>query len=714
MLPLHSQVRNKYVSFMNGMRQLKQFRYLFGIMLATGVALSAVSCTQDDVIQDSRSLVETDKVAFGILKNATWDDPDITDTQTKGESVTVSTLNKFNVLANITGSDNTTSLFFKQGYTKNGSDWTAQNIYYWPGSNWTMDFYATNAEINDDATITHTIKNSMKDQEDIVVAKQQNVKGDYNQVVGLSFDHILTAVSFKIGSIPYGNIKSIKFENVYTSGVYDMTKTKGQGWSYSTNKGNCEFTPPGTGISPSDLKTGGTPLGKGQYFFMIPQTLGDSALVVIEFADGDKEKDFTLTKNLSTQQWKEGESVVYTMNIYSFDYEDGLEIVDAHYVMPVLTLSTTGFSDDADWQIEVSSDVNTKADGETPSIQFEDDVNSLVSEGYWTDRYKNEDGSYGLSARGSSTIDMKGNADGKKIRVFIPENNSEKDRNIYLSYKKDGVLISQDTIIQKCPVWKGDYGWEVDDEGTKGTYGFSWDRKVSYVYVYSAGEYNTTKHNSYSSYVKSFQTLYDSTGVFTTLGSFVYERFLGYPSYRYYMTIDYSKASTVQSYDLSSGLNNTKILYSYNGGSKAAELETVLKTTKKTENGKTAEEAFANGKNSNYSGKGLGESGNSLENVSSSALSVILKKNKYNILKKEDTVADDESNNTFVSYLPVINEADIVWYLPAVNQNSLPDDASGNYWSSTAVSGGTQAYLIGGVAQSRTSEYEIRAVRNKN
>jgi hypothetical protein len=302
--------------------------------------------------------------------------------------------------------------------------------------------------------------------------------------------------------------------------------------------------------------------------------------------------------------------------------------------------------------------------------------------------------------------------------VFIPENNTENDRNIYINYRtKTGYLIRRDTLVQKCPIWKGDYGWETDDESNTGAYGFSWDRKVSYVYRYSA--YRTlrsdrTKREQYRNYVTSFQEAYDKDKRFTTIDSLTYNVVF----YRYYITIDYSKASTVEAYDVASGLLNTKALYSYNGGSNAAVLETVLKTTKKTENGKTNQVAFANGSDDEYN---LEESGNDFASIESSALSVVLKKNKYNIKKEETTIVTNDSNDnnktiTIVntSYSPVLKEADIVWYLPAVNQSDMPSDASGTYWSSTAASGGKQSYLVGGTIQDRNNIHKIRAVRSKN
>jgi hypothetical protein len=652
------------------MNEMRQIKHLFGIMLTMGIALSVVSCAKDYASQDDQSFAETDKVTFGIIKSATWDDPDVIETQTKGTSLNVSALNKFNVLANITGFDKKTLFFFKQGYTKSGSDWTSENIYYWPGSNWKIDFYATNAEIKDDATIEHAIVNKMVDQKDIIVAKQQNVEGDYNKVVGLSFDHILTAVSFKIGSIPYGNIKAIRFENIYTSGVYDMTQTKGKGWSYPGNKiGGCEFTPGGTGLSPDDLHEGDLPLGEGQYFFMIPQTLGDSAKVVIEFADGNKEKNFTLTKNLSGQEWEEGESVTYTMNIYSFDYEDGLEIVDAHYVMPVLKLSTSGFSDDSEWQIEVSADVNTKSAGETPSIQLESDVNPLVPKGYWTDTYTND----GSSARGSSTIRLKGNVSKKELRVFIPENISDKDRNIYLSYKKDGVLISQDTIIQKCPAWNNGIGVErIEDEDYQ--WGFNWDSSMKITYKMPSGFVAGVYHVLF--------LIFEDTSYLDDNGNAWFGTWK--------VTVDFSKIpklTTATSTD--DGLTNTWDIYTFEGVNDASTIMSQLED-----------------------GWGGVPDKTLPTNPSEFAAWACARKNSY---KVTINTKDDEK-----MYTPVLEQEDLKWYLPAKEEAKyMTDDTmSGDYWTSTAITDpGTTSYRykVGGdtAGEDRNEFLHVRAVRKK-
>ena len=94
----------------------------------------------------------------------------------------------------------------------------------------------------------------------------------------------------------------------------------------------------------------------------------------------------------------------------------------------------------------------------------------------------------------------------------------------------------------------------------------------------------------------------------------------------------------------------------------------------------------------------------------SDALGEILKKNRYNLVKMTEA-------GLGVSYSPLINASDIVWYFPAVDEfNSTatvvtPIDKNG--WSSTAVSGATNALLGNGTSVDRNTKATIRARRTR-
>lgn len=86
-------------------------------------------------------------------------------------------------------------------------------------------------------------------------------------------------------------------------------------------------------------------------------------------------------------------------------------------------------------------------------------------------------------------------------------------------------------------------------------------------------------------------------------------------------------------------------------------------------------------------------------------------KNKYRV------ETQTQQGNTV--YRPVLDQANMVWYLPAQNEAAnMNDNLSGDYWTSTAITDlGTTAYkyTAGGSTSSenRNSAIHVRAVRQK-
>ena len=83
--------------------------------------------------------------------------------------------------------------------------WTTDNTYYWPGNGHTLQFYALTP---DDAGIrmpatpasthlsSYTVPQDVAEQRDILVATTEELSGNYNQAVPLTFEHICTAIKF--------------------------------------------------------------------------------------------------------------------------------------------------------------------------------------------------------------------------------------------------------------------------------------------------------------------------------------------------------------------------------------------------------------------------------------------------------------------------------------------------------------------------------------
>ena len=92
--------------------------------------------------------------------------------------------------------------------------------------------------------------------------------------------------------------------------------------------------------------------------------------------------------------------------------------------------------------------------------------------------------------------------------------------------------------------------------------------------------------------------------------------------------------------------------------------------------------------------------------MQSGILNFVLKKNRYYLRR----VTNNETGA--VTTAPYLKEEDIVWYLPACGQfSSNTNINAANYWSSTAVDDGVNAYLGSGTDK-RTNRHKVIAVRN--
>ena len=86
-------------------------------------------------------------------------------------------------------------------------------------------------------------------------------------------------------------------------------------------------------------------------------------------------------------------------------------------------------------------------------------------------------------------------------------------------------------------------------------------------------------------------------------------------------------------------------------------------------------------------------------------------KNKYRV--------ETKNNSEGTIYRPVLDQANMVWYLPAQNEAvNMNDNLSGDYWTSTAITNpGTTAYkyTVGGSTspEERNKAIHVRAVRQK-
>ena len=643
--------------------------------------------------------------------------------------------------------DNVSSEFFSNLKFSKGSGnvFSSENTYYWPGSG-TLDFvavantpagnYFTHQMSSDGTkleTFTYTVPAAATQQNDIIVATAKGVAGNNNASVPLSFKHIMSAVNVKIGKVVKGEIRSITFKNVYNKGEYLVEQ--GVWVVDKTSVGDFTVTMEDGKFVSSGTDAEGTPVNTTEGTFMfIPQNPGDNAEMVIEFldsntghlySDDDTKNPYkpALRGSIADDNWDKNKTVNYMLSIdesFTLTIEPVGKKLDAHYVIGYANVTVEGIDN---WTIEVSSDISSD---EQITIQPEEEVNPLAKEGFWTDKVVDADGNVTTeSARGSSSWSGTGNVTNKLFYIFIPENVSDKDREISLTLRGTGdasTISTTKVLLQKYPNWtEGGFGWEVVDDAEAGKYGFKWTRKVIFEHKYGwtrwfsgNGTGSWYKRNTAAAYATSLITQYNASA-YATYGYFANNNLGGE---RMYIYIDYTKLNNLSTSNSSdNGFSNTIALFNQGGGAASQAFETAILTAEKTKEDEGYQNdplAFRNMDSVKDMDSGVTYTAdNGSLNDLSGILTYILKKNRYNL------------QTTFDGYTttlhPIISENDIKWYLPAYGQfqyftpdPNIAGDNKANYWSSTAVSGSSEAYIGDGTPKDRDLQYRVIAVRKND
>lgn len=170
------------------------------------------------------------------------------------------------------------------------------------------------------STLTYTVPSTPANQPDLMTARatdQQYTSGD--GTAALTFNHALCAIKFQTGTdIAGGTINSITFNNIYTSGTYNLDT---QTWS-STTSGNMSFT----GLSKTTTEgTSGTAILTGDNtLMMIPQTFdNNNQTITINFTVGGT--PHTLNYVLNGTSWGQGQCITYTITTEGLVWEYVLE-----------------------------------------------------------------------------------------------------------------------------------------------------------------------------------------------------------------------------------------------------------------------------------------------------------------------------------------------------------------------------------------------------
>lgn len=594
---------------------------------------------------------------------------------------------KFNVVAALKENGTIgTQLFMNETATKTNTNWVPAHTYYWPGSNRQLRFLAwapTDAVFQsvpnspNTTTLQYTTPAEAKNQRDLVAAATDFIDSPANNgtctPVSLNFKHLCTAVIIKTGeTMTAGTIKSVSLKGVKNSGTYDMVNSA---WTLTDSK--ADFT-----ISPNQATTSTTPngtdLNAGESTFMLlPQTLGADSKLEVEFHDNISGKDRILTASLNGAKWPMGKTVTYRLSItpeYELKFTSTPDIVDAHYDIIPIKVNTEYVQ--GNWTIKSNQ----------PWVTIKSALTTYEQSGYWlkaTGDYADYCGSEKVPVERQQTLDKTGNGE-TTLYLFVEENNSTKDRTVTLTLSINGVDFATADIVQKCPIWQGDIGWEVLEDDETFPFGFKWDRKVTY----QKKGFNFISGSIEAWWIK--QTFKKQPNNFWEwIASIFVPQTVPYVTVSnsgntVTFTVDYSEMDEISAISTDDGLENTWNLYSHVGGT-SFEGEKFI------------------------AGRGYTVTSQSGSNEIPKVFAALyaIKLNAFDVHK------GGEENK--ITYAITPEKTDINWYLPASNQFSGAVGLNGKHWSSTGIRDNSNAYTWDASPQStpRMDLHKVRAVRKK-
>lgn len=629
---------------------------------------------------------------------------------TRGEPVTTEAFyDNFHVL---TVKDQETSFFMNEDVTKIGNNWTMDNTYYWPGANHTLQFYAwapadaiTAPSSPENLTFEYTVPEEATEQQDLVVANESR-DGDFKQAVSLGFKHICTAVKFVVGEqMQAGTIKSVALKGVQNKGTYDMTN----GWTNIS--GTADFTQELNKGTTGNEGDGAEITSAEGTFMMLPQTLPSGASVEVVFHSATTNTDRTLSAPIEGTEWPIGKTVTYKLSItpeyeFKLDDADKDKVLDAHFEIFKTNLIVSGVPEGQSWTVTAPNFGEGTLNAVT--IQTQSDMNTYsANQGFWTDRYFNDQNQDTGSARGESTYSGTGSGT-FPIAIFVPENVGDATRNIKLSIQVNRNNTDQTINFQQLsPSWfgNGNLGCE-RIEGTPAPWGFYWSK--DYKLIYDVTGCSDDDRNSLRQYIEWSKTLKALSDI-PIIGSIIKWIFGENIPDLYYVTLEKSdtgwlgggKADKITinlgmleaagiALSTTDGQSNTREIYNYEGIQYANTIISRIES--------------CNGYNKSQEGTGT--------NPSYNASIACMKLNSWNIYEAQDEYL-----------LRLTNEdANPSWYLPASGEVSGISDTdyplNGEYWSSTAENNNTHAYKYSEdgstvTAVQRDAVLNVRAVRKK-
>lgn len=265
----------------------------------------------------------------------------------------------------------TPNYFHNATASKSGNDgYLLSSTYYWPGASYNMKFFAYAPKDNNQyvlsdrtrtgsPTINVTIPSSVDAQKDLLVAKTDELAGNTNTAVALTFNHALTAIKFVCGDdMQGGTVKSVSLKNVYSKGTYNMGT---QSWSNVGTPTTFSQT-----LNKSTTGTTGEVLTTdAQIFMMVPQTLPDGAQLEVVFTDNSS-VDHMLTADIKGTSWPMGKTVTYKISSTSINWTYTLNVTapadftytggTQQYSVTSYRQNTKGDQEAVQWSAQYSTD----------------------------------------------------------------------------------------------------------------------------------------------------------------------------------------------------------------------------------------------------------------------------------------------------------------------------------------------------------------------
>lgn len=572
--------------------------------------------------------------------------------------------------------------------------WTTDTTYYWPGNGHTLQFYAwapvdafiATPQDPTETTLEYTVPSDVSGQNDLVVTTTEELNGNSNIVVPLTFRHICTAVRFETGSqMQAGTISSVTLKGIKKTGTYDMAT-----YTWALTEATDDFTQKLNHATTGTETAGSEVTSAAQTFMMLPQTLPTGATVEVVFQDQVTGTERTLSAPIAGTEWPQGKTVTYKISITP-EYDMSIECedkVDAHYVIQEIQIKA-----DCEWTLK--SDVNwlTFTDWSYDASKPED--RPLGMSGYWI-----------RSERGGQTFSGSGD---KVLYAYYDEHTGDQNREAHLTISYgDGSNGGGNTktITQYCPAWVGNAGYERIEEDA-GTYpfGYAWNRRVTFSARF---EFGSTIRDLLGAYV--FLYIANNAIEEYNAGDYVTVTEQKIPildlTYQTDVTIDYSNFNAIgsENININNGLANTRYLYGFENIGQIATIENRLRDNAVGQFTET-----------------VSKDSHSDIPIDQFAVRKVAMKNEFQKRLKTETIEGET-----IRYVEAfINTDNIHWYLPASGEQSSlknglvegDDPLDGTYWSSTAVDDNENAYRYdaGGSSSqdARMTQYKIRAARQK-